>query len=88
MCTRNWKKRHRSALVVEVLLWGAKRLRGVHAQSTVEYAVVVAALLCIVIGLGALFRVLESGLIVEHAVTAASHAVFTIVGGAADVFSY
>lgn len=65
------------------------RLRlGDSGQATVEYAVVVTALLCIVVGLGALFQGLQSGLFVEHATASASHALFTVFGGLADVFSY
>ena len=68
---------------------GDGRLRlGEAGQATVEYAIVVTALLCMVMGLGALLQALQSGLFVEHTVASASHALVTVFGGMADVFSY
>lgn len=65
------------------------RLRlGDSGQATVEYAIVITALLSIIAGLGALFQGLQSGLLIEHATASASHALFTVFGGLADVFSY
>lgn len=57
-------------------------------QSTVEYALVFAAGLAIVVAVGALSHVVGDGTFVEHAVTAASHNLGGVLGGAADVFSY
>lgn len=57
-------------------------------QATVEFAVVLAAGLAIVVALGALANAAEGGMFVEHAVSAASHSLGGILGGAADVFSY
>jgi hypothetical protein len=57
-------------------------------QSTVEYAIVCAALLCVVVALGALMNVVRDGVFVEHAKTSASHSVEDSAGGFTDVFSY
>lgn len=58
-------------------------------QSTVEFAVVAAAFLAVVLGLGALWRVASGGLFVDHAVTCASHHVQgAIAQSAADVLLY
>lgn len=56
-------------------------------QGTVEYAVVTAALLCVCVALGALWRALSSGLFTVHALAAASHHVQGAVGWVADLFS-
>lgn len=57
-------------------------------QATVEYAVVLAGLLCVVAGLAALQDAFGSGLVTEHALAAASHHVEGSVGGLLDVFAY
>lgn len=58
-------------------------------QATVEYAVVTGAFLVIVVALAALWRQVESGLLVEHALAAASHHVqLTAPGFLADIFLY
>lgn len=57
-------------------------------QSTVEFAVVTAAVLAVVIGLGALWRAFESGMFVEHALAAASHHVQGAIGALVDVFMF
>lgn len=46
------------------------------------------AALCVVAALAALFRVVEAGLFVEHALAAASHHVQASAGWLADVFSF
>lgn len=51
-------------------------LLGAHGsagQSTVEFAMVFVAFLCVVIGVGALWRLSDSGLLVQHALQSASH---------------
>lgn len=57
-------------------------------QSTVEFALVTAALLVVFVGLGALWRVFSEGVVVEHAVAAAP---YHVQGGqdlsVADVFA-
>lgn len=57
-------------------------------QGTAEYAVVLAAVLCIVVALGAFWNLLSAGTLVEHALAAASHHVQAAAGWAVDVFSY
>ncbi len=57
-------------------------------QSTVEYAVVLGALLCVVAGLGALASAVGDGVLAQHAIAAASHHVEGSVGGAIDAFCY
>ena len=57
-------------------------------QGTVEYAVVTAALLAVVIGIGVLWRAFDAGLFVEHAVASASHHVAGAAGAIIDVFSF
>lgn len=48
-------------------------MRQFGGQSSVEYVIVFAAFLAMVIGLGALANLLESGLVLEHALQSASH---------------
>ncbi len=64
----------------------ARKLAG---QSTVEYAIVFAAFLALVIGLGAMADLFQSGLVVEHALQSASHHLKDVTTGAwADVLLY
>ncbi|WP_167510327.1 hypothetical protein [Gordonibacter sp. 28C] len=54
-----------------------------------EFALVTAGLLAVIVACGALWRSFEGGLFVEHALTAASHHVQGVAPGAvADVFLY
>ncbi len=70
-----------------------RRVRG-HAclqagQSTVEFAVVTAAFLTVVVGLGALWRLASGGALVEHALATASHCIMQASPQAmADVLLY
>lgn len=57
-------------------------------QSTVEYAVVMAASLAVVVTLGMLWDAVDGGMFVQHAVASASHNVQGAIGGMADVFCY
>lgn len=57
-------------------------------QATVEYALLLAAFLTVIVGLGLLMRALDSGLFVEHALASASHHVQASMGWMTDVFSY
>lgn len=57
-------------------------------QSTVEYAVIMAAMLCVIAALGMLGNAVDGGMFVQHAVAAASHNLQGMLGGVADVFSY
>lgn len=62
-----------------------RRFRG---QSSVEYAIV-AAFLAMVVGLGAVANLLESGLVLEHALQSASHHLSNVAAAAwADIFLY
>ncbi len=54
-----------------------------------EFAIVAAAFVSVLVALGALRRSLESGSFVDHALTSASHHVQGVLaGGIADVFLY
>lgn len=53
-----------------------------------EYAVVTAAVLCVILGLAALWRLASSGELAAHALLSASHHVQGAIGWMADVFSY
>ena len=64
------------------------KLKGDCGQSSVEYALISAAFISIVIGIGAFSNLLSDGVVVSHAIDAASHGVKDIIGGAADVFSF
>lgn len=64
------------------------KLHESHGQSTVEYALVSVAFLAIVFGLGALSDLLGDGVVVSHAISAASHGIQNAIGGATDVFSF
>lgn len=55
-------------------------------QASVEYALVVAALLAVVVAVGALADVLERGVFVEHALNSAAYHVTASVGWISDVF--
>ncbi len=57
-------------------------------QATVEFALVTCALLAIVIGLGAIWHAVSEGLLIDHALMAASHHVQAAAGWVIDVFSY
>lgn len=53
-----------------------------------EYAVVTAAFMCVLLAGAALWRALSSGLFVDHALLSASHHIQGAVGWVADLFSY
>ncbi len=57
-------------------------------QSTVEYAMVLAASLAVVVGLGMLWGAVDGGMFVQHAVASASHNIQGMAGSVADVFCY
>ena len=66
------------------------RLRGIadtSGQSTVEYAIVLGAILCVLVAIGLLARAVDSGMFVQHALMAASHNISGSAGGAIDVFA-
>lgn len=60
-----------------------------YGQSTVEYAIILAAFLAVVLGLGALWHLFDTGLVVDHALQSASHHLQQVSEGALiDVFLY
>lgn len=64
-------------------------MRRFGGQSSVEYAIVFAAFLAMVVGLGAVANLLESGLVLEHALRSASHHLSNVAAAAwADIFLY
>lgn len=65
-----------------------KESRADRAQSTVEYALITAGLIIVIIGLGAMARVWNSGEVVSHALASASHSINGMLGCIADVFCY
>ena len=66
-----------------------RRLAGESGQGTLEYALVMFGFLSIVAGLGALWNMLDGGLLVSHALASASHHVQAVTPGAvADVFAF
>ena len=71
-------------------LWRMRdRIRDIRGQGTIEYAIVIAGFLALIVALGALWRFLESASLVEHAVQGASHHVSgASLGGILDVLLY
>lgn len=63
-------------------------VRDESGQATVEYAVVLGALICVVVALGVMARAINDGLFVEHALSSASHHVQASVGWVTDVFAF
>lgn len=57
-------------------------------QATVEYVVVLAGLLCVIAGLGALLDAFDSGLVVRHALAAASHHAWQGSGWLLDALAF
>lgn len=62
---------------------------GKSGQSTVEFAIITAGLLALIVGLGAFWRALDSGLFIEHALAAASHHFLDVPAAfLADIFRF
>ncbi len=58
-------------------------------QSTVEFALVTAGLLAMLVACGALWQFFDAGMLVKHALSCASHHIGgTVLGGLGDVFLY
>lgn len=56
-------------------------------QSMVEYAVILAGFLALIMGMGALWHLFDTGLVIEHALQSASHHLQDVAQGAwLDVF--
>lgn len=67
----------------------ASKVCSERGQGTVEYAVVLAGVLCMAVALGALAKVMGEGLLVEHALISASHHLqLAALGTVADVFAF
>ena len=64
------------------------RLGAQSGQGTLEYAVVFAAMLSLIVGLGAMMHGFERGMFGRHAVESASHHIQASLGWFCDVFSY
>ena len=65
----------------------ADKMRSERGQGTVEYAVVLAGVLCMVVAL--LAKAMGEGLFVEHALMSASHHLqLAALGSVADVFAF
>lgn len=63
--------------------------RGERGQSTVEFAVVTAGFLAATVALGAMWHAFNGGMLVEHALSVASHHVQSVAPTTiADVFLY
>lgn len=96
LCAASGDARHGGSVVCSVVATLARRvaaavytLRERTGQGTVEYAVVFAALLAMIVGFGALWRLFDGGTVVMHAVQSASHHVQSAAAGAiGDVFQY
>lgn len=63
-------------------------IKNVKGQSTVEYAVIVSALIGIVLALGMVGSAIKGGLFTEHALSAASHCVTSSISGIIDALCY
>ena len=62
---------------------------GESGQGTLEYALVLFAFAGLVVGLGAIWHLLDAGSLVQHALQSASHHVHSVAPGAfSDVFMY
>lgn len=69
--------------------WSLSTRAGKCGQSTVEFAIITAGLLALVIALGTLWHALDQGLLVEHALSAASHHLIDVPAAfIADIFRY
>lgn len=67
----------------------ADKMRSERGQGTVEYAVVLAGVLCAIMALGVLAKAMGEGLFVEHALMSASHHLqLAALGSVADVFAF
>lgn len=68
---------------------GQDRCKKNCGQSSVEYAVVLAAFLALMVGLGVMGRFMSDGMIIDHALQSASHHLQEVAAGAwSDVFLY
>ena len=67
----------------------SRKLRETAGQATVEYAIVLAGFLLVVVGLGALAGLFREGTVADHALFSASHnGAGEAVGVVLEVFSF
>ncbi len=66
----------------------AALLRDDRGQSTVEYVIILGTFLVVVIALGAVWRAMDDGTFLDHALSAASHHLLLSAAGVIDVFLY
>lgn len=65
-----------------------KKVASKKAQSTVEFAIIFLVLVGIVVALSVIFKKIDAGLFLDHAILAASHNVEQAIGGWCDVFVF
>lgn len=65
-----------------------KKVASKKAQSTVEFAIIFLVLVGIVVALSAIFKKMDVGMFLDHAILAASHNVEQAIGGWCDVFVF
>lgn len=82
------RRRGRMRPIKDLIEECCQSLRSQSGQSTVEFAIVFVALLCVLAGIGLLMNAVESGMFVDHAIASASHNASIAPGGMVDVFSY
>lgn len=87
MFQKSWESTVRA--LYRLRLCSLRHLACHRAQGSVEYAVVLAAFLSIVIAIGALWHLFGDGVVLAHALQSASHHVQGVLSGAwADIFLY
>ena len=80
------RRRYQFTLIAQQIRRVSKNESG---QSTVEYALILAAFLAVIVAGGAAWNFLREGTLVQHALMSASHHVqMTSLGSIADIFSY
>ena len=66
-----------------------KALTDCNGQGTVEFAIVTAAILAIIVVLGVIWNLGDAGILVEHALRSASHNIEEAAAGIiGDIFCY
>ena len=65
-----------------------RKVKNNAGQATTEFAVVMFVLLIILVALSVLSDKVQTGVFIEHAISAASHNVVDSVSGVADAFSF
>lgn len=68
--------------------WNEFTIKNVKGQATVEFALIAFVLIVIVVGLGALLRQMNLGVLLDHAIVASSHTITHSIGGVLDALVY